>query len=451
MERWPALRYDDWKDTLHTLHLWTQIVGKIRLEREAFVNHWWHVTLYVTPRGLTTSSMPYPDGRSFTIAFDFLSHELRIDGCDGEHAIVPLVPMSVADFYERLMAELHALGFDVAISAKPNEVVDAIPFAKDTTHASYDARAAERFHRVLLQADRLFKEFRSEFVGKASPSHFWWGSFDLATTRFSGRPAPPHPGGFPNMPDAATREAYSHEEHSVGFWPGGPGMEAFFYAYAYPEPPGFPEAAVAPPAARWNGTMREFVLAYEDVRTAADPDAAVLAFCRSTYAAAADLAHWDRAALERGYITSMDLTKQAPRSAKDKLDGLVSLKRTIDKAKAYNEGKLGEYDYDCPHDRPLFEFIGTDGPTFAANVKALQTDEAIGAWVNSLIAGKSQAEIAAFNADRMHWHPEPGTPSADYFAKLRDRVAPGRTDVTTWFDLLDLDEGRTVPEATPAG
>lgn len=298
-ERWPELKQADWADTQQTLHLWTQIAGKIRLQLEPQVNHWWNVTLYVTPRGLTTSMMPYRDGRFLEIVFDFLAHELRIEGCDGERTGFALEPMTVAEFYRRIFDALHELQFDVRIHGKPNEVTDAIPFAQDTVHKSYDRNAVERFWRILLQADRLFKQFRCGFTGKASPVHFFWGSFDLATTRFSGRPAPPHPGGFPNMPDAATREAYSHEEYSAGFWPGGSGMEAAFYAYTYPEPENYAQARVAPADAAWSTALKEFLLPYEAVRASADPDAAVRAFLESTYGAAADLAGWDRSALER--------------------------------------------------------------------------------------------------------------------------------------------------------
>jgi hypothetical protein len=300
MDRWPPLRYDEWKETLQTLHLWTQIVGKIRLRLEPMVNHWWNVVLYVTPSGLTTSAMFYRDGRSFTIDFDFVEHTLRIDDSQGNRAGLPLEPMTVAEFFTRLMEKLRALDIDVRINKKPNEVSDAVLFDRDTVHAAYDRAYVERFHRVLLQADRLCKAFRSGFLGKASPVHFFWGSFDLATTRFSGRTAPPHPGGFPNLPDWATREAYSHEEQSVGFWAGAPGLEASFYAYAYPEPQGYPEAAVAPQSAFWNSTLREFLLPYDAVRTSPDPDRAVLDFFTSTYEAAANLAQWDRRALERG-------------------------------------------------------------------------------------------------------------------------------------------------------
>jgi Family of unknown function (DUF5996) len=299
VDRWPPLKYDEWKDTLQTLHLWTQIVGKIRLKLEYMVNHWWNVALYVTPRGLTTSPMPYRGGRWFSISFDFAEHVLQIEGCDGEHAGVPLEAMTVATFYRRVMLELERLDIHVRINKKPNEIVDAIPFDQDTIHASYDRAYVERFFHALLQADRLCKAFRSGFLGKASPVHFFWGSFDLAETRFSGRKAPPHPGGIPNLPDWVTREAYSHQEQSVGFWPGGEGFEAAFYAYAYPEPKGFADAKVAPPSAFWNDRLREFLLPYDAVRSSADPDRAVLDFFNSTYAAAAELADWDRAALER--------------------------------------------------------------------------------------------------------------------------------------------------------
>ncbi|MHB8433588.1 MAG: DUF5996 family protein [Candidatus Tyrphobacter sp.] len=298
MQNLPALVYDEWRESLDTLHLWTQIVGKVRLKREPLVNHWWNVTLYVTPRGLTTSTMSAPNGGQFEISFDFVSHELRIDHSNGAQRAFALRPMSVAAFYERLMQELRAIGVDVRINTKPNEVPDAIPFENDTAHASYDPRYVERFAHALLFADRLCKTFRARFLGKASPVHFFWGSFDLATARFSGRPAPPHPGGFPNMPDWATREAYSHEDHSVGFWPGGFGLEALFYAYAYPQPAGFAQAAVAPATAAWNATLKEFVLPYEVVRASANPDGAVLDFFQSTYDAEATLAHWDPA-LER--------------------------------------------------------------------------------------------------------------------------------------------------------
>jgi hypothetical protein len=298
VDRWPQLHYDEWKDTLQTLHLWTQIVGKIRLRQEPLINHWWNVTLYVMPRGLTTSAMPYRDGRTFAIDFDFVDHTLRITDCDAQARTIALEPMSVAAFYGKVMAALKAMGYSIRINAKPNEVVEAIPFEADERHASYDRAYVDRFWRVLLQIDRLCKVFRTEFRGKASPVHFFWGSFDLAVTVFSGRTAPPHPGGFPNLPDSVTREAYSHEEQSFGFWPGGNGLEASLYAYAYPEPKGYGEAHVRPEAAGWNQQLREFMLPYESVRASADPDAAVLSFFGSAYEAAASTAHWD-AALRR--------------------------------------------------------------------------------------------------------------------------------------------------------
>jgi hypothetical protein len=300
MDAWPQLKHDDWHDTQLTLQLWTQVVGKIRLRQEPLVNHWWNVALYVTPIGLTTSIMPYGNDRHFEIDFDFQEHALRIRDCDGATRGFPLAPMSVAEFYRRVMAELDALGMPVRINRKPNEVADAIPFEQDTQHASYDKTYVERFRDVLIQADRLCKNFRAGFLGKASPVHFFWGSFDLAETRFSGRGAPPHPGGIPNLPDWITREAYSRQEQSVGFWPGMPGLDALFYAYAYPEPDGFAQAKVKPSDASWNPNLKEFVLPYEAVRGSRDPDRAVLDFFQSTYDAAADLGKWDRAILERG-------------------------------------------------------------------------------------------------------------------------------------------------------
>ncbi len=299
MERWPELRHEAWKGTLAAVHLWTQVVGKIRLRQEFMVNHWWNVTLYVTARGLSTSAMPYGDGRTFLIDFDFLEHRLRIEGCDGEYGGFPLEPMAVATFYERTMAELDRLGFHLKINTRANEVPEDVRLDRDAADRPYDRLYVERFWRALLQADRLCKAFRSEFLGKVSPVHFFWGSFDLAVTRFSGRPAPPHPGGIPNLPDWVTREAYSHEVQSVGFWPGGNGAEALFYAYAYPSPSSFSQAQVRPEAASWNEQFQEFVLPYEAVRRTNDPDESVLSFFQSTYEAAADLGSWDRAALER--------------------------------------------------------------------------------------------------------------------------------------------------------
>jgi hypothetical protein len=301
IERWPALPFEAWKDSAATLHMWTQIVGKIRLAQTPWVNHSWHVTLYVTPRGLTTSPIPHGE-RTFQIDFDFLKHELLITTCDDESRVIRLAPQTTADFHAAVMSALGELGLPVKIHGRPNEVEDPIPFAEDATHASYDARAVERFWRVLVQADRIFREFRARFIGKASPVHFFWGSFDLAVTRFSGRPAPPHPGGFPHLPDRVTREAYSHEVSSAGFWPGSAAMpEPIFFSYAYPTPEGLAQAAVRPAAAGWNEGLGEFVLRYEDVRTAASPEATLLEFLQSTYEAAARLAGWDRAALERPF------------------------------------------------------------------------------------------------------------------------------------------------------
>ncbi|MDD5249031.1 MAG: DUF5996 family protein [Rhodocyclaceae bacterium] len=298
-ELWPELPFAAWRDTCATLHLWTQIVGKIRRVQTPWVNHSWHVTLYVTARGLTTSPIPY-GGRSFQIDFDFIAHRLLIHTSDGQARTMPLAPRSVADFYRELFAQLAALGLHVKIHTTPNEVVDAIPFERDEMHSSYDAEYAGRFWRALVQADRVFKRFRAGFVGKCSPVHFFWGSGDLAVTRFSGRPAPAHPGGVPHCPDWVTREAYSHEVSSCGFWPGGEALpEAVFYAYAYPAPPGFGAARVRPEAAAYNAALGEFILPYDAVRRAPSPDAMLLEFLADSYAAAADLGKWDRAALER--------------------------------------------------------------------------------------------------------------------------------------------------------
>ena len=297
-EQWPALPYAAWKDTCATLHLWTQIVGKIRLAQTPWINHSWHVTLYVTPRGLTTSPIPY-DGRAFQIDFDFIDHALLIEASDGEVKRLPLAAMPVADFYDRLMAALAELQIRVRIHGRPNELPDPIPFREDREHAAYDSDYAHRFWRVLLQVDRVFKQFRTSFLGKASPTHFFWGSFDHAVTRFSGRKAPAHPGGIPNLPDAVTREAYSHEVSSAGFWPGGGAIDyPAFYSYAYPAPEGFAAAPVRPNAAFFHEAMGEFILPYDAVRNAAAPDATLLDFLQSTYEAAANAARWDRAALE---------------------------------------------------------------------------------------------------------------------------------------------------------
>jgi hypothetical protein len=299
-ETWPALSYAEWADTGRTLHLWSQIVGKVRLSQTPWLNHSWQTPLYLTPRGLTTGLIPHGT-RAFDMEFDFIDGALRIRA-DGPGASVPLQPMPVADFYARVMAALASLDLPVTIHAAPNELPEAVPFAEDRAPRVYDPAQALRFWRALLQADRVLKIFRTAFLGKASPVHFFWGSFDLAVTRFSGRPAPPHPGGAPHLPDAVVREAYSHEVSSCGFWPGGPGCEqAVFYAYAYPEPPGFRQAVVQPAQAGFDTALGEFILPYEAVRTAADPDAVLLDFLTTTYAAAADAAHWDRARLECGF------------------------------------------------------------------------------------------------------------------------------------------------------
>jgi hypothetical protein len=297
-DEWPALPYSQWSDTCETLHMWTQVVGKIRMAKTPPVNHWWHVPLYVTSRGLGTS--PIPDGaRTFEIEFDFVDHRLRIDTTDGGRRDFELRPMSVADFYSRVMRALAELRIDVTISTMPSEVSDPIPFEKDTVHAAYDTDAITRFWHVLIATCRVFARFRCDFIGKVSPIHVFWGGFDLAMTRFSGRPAPLHP-DVPGLPLAVTREAYSHEVSSAGFWPGAPGgVDALFYSYAYPEPAGYAEAAVRPAAAFYDKGMREFFLPYEAVRTAASPDDDLMAFLQTTYDAAASFGDWPREALER--------------------------------------------------------------------------------------------------------------------------------------------------------
>jgi hypothetical protein len=294
---WPELTLSEWEDTRDTLHLWTQVVGKVRMALAPMVNHWWHVPLYVSARGLTTSLMPAGDG-GLEIEFDFVDHVLHLRTTDGQSARVPLEPRSVASFHAEVMSTLDRLGVAVRRPARPSEVVRAIPFAEDEEHRSYDAEAAHRFWLALVQMVRILGEFRSEFIGKASPVHFFWGGFDLAVTRFSGRPAPLHPGGVPNCPDWVQQLAYSHEVSSCGYWPGG-STEGSFYAYAYPTPAGFADWPVQPEAAYFDPALGEFLLPYEAVRTAEDPDAMLLAFCQSTYEAAAELAGWDRSALER--------------------------------------------------------------------------------------------------------------------------------------------------------
>jgi hypothetical protein len=303
---WPALPLEEWQDTYATLHMWTQVVGKIRLAQTPLVNHWWNVPLYVTARGLTTSSMPYRD-RTFEVEFDFIDHRLLVECDDGKTAALDLVPRSVADFYAEVMSTLRRTGIDVEIWPVPVEVEDPIPFDEDRVHASYDPEYASRFWRVLQQAERVLVEFRSRFVGKCSPVHFFWGSFDLAVTRFSGRAAPEREGA-----DRITREAYSHECISHGFWPGvrasgpverekadGPIHAAAFYSYTAPEPPGLADARIGPAGAYYHPQMKEFILPYDDLRASASPDDALLEFCQTTYEAGANLAGWDRAALER--------------------------------------------------------------------------------------------------------------------------------------------------------
>ena len=281
-----------------TLHMWTQIVGKIRLTLSPWTNHSWHVTLYVTSRGLTTSPIPHGFD-TFEIRFDFIDHELRILKSDGTTRIQKLQSQSVAKFYKAVMKALADLELRVTINTMPNEIENPIAFDQDEEHCSYDREYANRFWRVLVQSDRVFKEFRSWFCGKCSPVHFFWGSFDLAVTRFSGRPAPPHPGGVPHLPDAVTREAYSQEVSSLGFWPGNASMPTpLFYSYAYPEPQGFKEAKIQPDAALYEPKLREFILPYDAVRTAEKPDEVLLDFAQSAYDAASDLGKWDRVALE---------------------------------------------------------------------------------------------------------------------------------------------------------
>jgi hypothetical protein len=295
---WPALDYARLKATSETLQLWTQVVGKVRLAQTPWLNHSWHVPLYVTARGLSTSLIPHAAG-AFDLEFDFVASVLTLRTVSGHEAWTPLEPQSVASFYARVVAKLEAAGTPVIIDTTPSEIADAIPFPDDRAPRVYDAAAARDFWRALVRIDQVFKLFRTGFLGKASPVHLFWGSFDLAVTRFSGRPAPAHPGGVPNLPDAVVREAYSHEVSSAGFWPGGGGVDyPAFYAYAYPEPPGFRDAAVLPAGAAFNTGLGEFVLPYDAVRDAPDPQAALLEFLSSTYAAAADAGGWDRAALE---------------------------------------------------------------------------------------------------------------------------------------------------------
>jgi len=296
---WPELEFGEWSDTAATLHMWTQIIGKIRLEQTPWTNHSWHVPLYVNARGLTSSPI-YHGSKAFEISFDFIDHQLLIATADGLQRSLALEPRTVADFYQAVKDQLRALGLDVDIYTTPSEIADAVPFDQDSRHHHYDADYANRFWRVLVQADRVFKTFRAGFIGKCSPVHFFWGSFDLAVTRFSGREAPPHPGGIPNFPDWVAREAYSHEVSSAGFWPGGGGVDyAAFYSYAYPAPHGFADSTIRPEGAFWAAELGEYLLPYSEVQGAASPDEALLDFLHSTYQAAAELGDWDRSALER--------------------------------------------------------------------------------------------------------------------------------------------------------
>jgi uncharacterized protein DUF5996 len=295
---WPELPYDAWQDTYATLHMWSQIVGKIRLVQTPWLNHSWHVVLYVSPRGLTTSPIPCGE-RSFQLAFDFIDHVLVASVDDGAERRIALFPRTVADFYADVMQSLAALGIEVRIDDLPNELPEPIRFSEDRTHAAYDPEFAERHWRLLATVEKVMFRFRTGFIGKSSPVHFFWGSFDLAVTRFSGRRAPLHPGGVPHLPDDVTQEAYSHEVSSVGFWPGNDIIPyPAFYSYAYPEPAGFADAAIRPGEAFYSNDLSEYILPYEAVRLAADPERALMEFLTSTYEAAASLGKWDRAALD---------------------------------------------------------------------------------------------------------------------------------------------------------
>jgi hypothetical protein len=298
-EPWPPLPQAEWADTYATLHLMTQVVGKVRLACAPMVNHWWQVPLYVTARGLSTSAMPHGT-LNFEMDFDFIDHSLNVTVCDGGQRSIALRPRPIAQFHEEVMATLRTLGVPVRIWPQPVEIADAIPFDQDVVHAAYEPEHAHRCWRVLRQADRALTEFRSGYLGKCSPVHFFWGSFDLAVTRFSGRHAPEHPGGAPGLGDWVMREAYSRECSSCGFWPGsGAVQEPAFYAYMYPEPAGYREHPVRPDAAYYSDAMREYILPYEAVRRSSDPDRMLAEFFRSTYEAGADLAGWDRTELER--------------------------------------------------------------------------------------------------------------------------------------------------------
>jgi len=295
---WPPLPLGEWEATRDTLQLWTQIIGKVRMVNESLVNHWWNVPLYVTARGLTTSLISHPGGDAFQIDFDFRSHVLDVVTASGRHFTLELRPLAVAEFYGQVMEALDELGVATDIWPVPVEIEGAIPFPDDYIHSAYDRSQAERFWLALVRIERVFRRFRGRFIGKASPVHLFWGALDLAVTRFSGRTAPPHPGGAPNCGPQVMLEAYSHEVSSAGYWPGGAG-EGLFYSYAYPEPAGYRETGVRPNEAKFNADLGEFVLPYEVVRLADDPDGVLLQFLQSTYEAAATTARWDRAALER--------------------------------------------------------------------------------------------------------------------------------------------------------
>ena len=296
---WPKLPLAEWRDTQATLHRWVQMIGKTRLSLAPPINHWWHITLYLTSRGLTTSPMPYGN-RTLEVELDFIDHNLLVRTSDGATRAMALVPRTVADFYREYTALLDSLGFRVSLRPIPSELEDALPFPDDHEHRSYDPDYAGRCWKILSQSNRVLQDFRGRFIGKCSPVHFFWGAFDLACTRFSGRPAPVHPGGVPNLPDWAVREAYSHQCISAGWWPGGgPLSEPGFYSYSYPEPPGFAESRVEPADAYYNQDLKEFVLPYEAVRTANRPDELLLQFLQTTYEAGAELGGWDRHALER--------------------------------------------------------------------------------------------------------------------------------------------------------
>ena len=297
IDAWPELPLSAWQDTYNTLHMWMQIVGHVRMMLTPLVNHWWNVPLYVFARGLTTSPIPY-QRRIFEMRFDFISHKLLIETSEGDQKTMDLRPRSVADFYREITQHLHSLGIDVKIHGSPDEVANPIPFAQDETHKSYDPQYAHRFWRILVSSDTVLKDFRSRFIGKCSPVHFFWGSFDLAVTRFSGRPAPARA-------DVISREAYSHEVSSAGFWPGGGDVKGpAFYSYTAPEPQGFKTYSVRPARARYDTGISEFILMYDDIRTASSPERELMEFFQSTYEAGANSAKWDRAALERVPVES---------------------------------------------------------------------------------------------------------------------------------------------------